>query len=317
MSHILCPNCNTKITKSYLKKHMNTQKCKNLSTKMNNSNTLIIDTKNSNNSSENLLDELSDDILEYIFMILQNNMKRGNNIYGNLRLVSKRYNNIILCSGEKELYKELNVKYTDDIDKILYMLSLNRYIGTKKIKENFCLTVNDIENLNRFEVNNGKIFLYNKNEVVLTSFKKNKNVKNLNKIILDKDEQKNIKQVLKLNIRLSRFKMLQKALTKCGMEIRKDSKLCSLYLENPRCGWSLKEVVIRMAQMKFLFEYRNMNMIKHEVIEELHSSDYFEDIYTPYEEIFNISERRALENIGGVYPRIFPWLSDSIENILE
>ena len=48
---------------------------------------------------------------------------------------------------------------------------------------------------------------------------------------------------------------LEKELSKQGLKIRNDSKLCSGYIHGTLKNWSLNEVVDMMGEMRWLFEY--------------------------------------------------------------
>jgi hypothetical protein len=59
---------------------------------------------------------------------------------------------------------------------------------------------------------------------------------------------------------------LENALVSAGLSLRSDSKLCKKYIEND--DGNIEEIVNRMAQMKYLFEYQDMRKILQEIEEE-------------------------------------------------
>ena len=85
-----------------------------------------------------------------------------------------------------------------------------------------------------------------------------------------------------------RKRELKKALKKAGCELRADSKLCQGYINGKITDWTVKKIVNRMCQMKYLFEYANM--------------DHYLVNYA-----FEEAEMYALKKIGG-YPDEWPWL---------
>ena len=93
-----------------------------------------------------------------------------------------------------------------------------------------------------------------------------------------------------------RRSFLQSVMQKVGMEIRKDSELCKLFIAygNPPIDF----VVSRMANMKFLFEYCDFEKVRRKI----YGSFKDKEVY-------------VLGGVGG-YPRVYPWLSGSLEEIL-
>jgi hypothetical protein len=105
---------------------------------------------------------------------------------------------------------------------------------------------------------------------------------------------------------LKRKVLLTKALTKAGLELREDSKLCKKYISG-EIKENKNNIVERMCQMRYLFEYCNMNECKEEAYNnqiEIFNAGYFPDC-----SVFEEAEFIALDKYSnGKYPKIFPWM---------
>lgn len=107
-----------------------------------------------------------------------------------------------------------------------------------------------------------------------------------------------------LNTKSIRKNELTIALNHKGLKLRSDSKLCLKYIEYN--NGDLNEIVNRMCEMKYLFDYCNMkkelNKVENEHIEIINSG-YFPDL-----SVFEEAEYDILSNIEGCYPIKWPWL---------
>lgn len=113
-------------------------------------------------------------------------------------------------------------------------------------------------------------------------------------IALNKKEKMDVKK-----------KRLCTALNEHGLELRDDSKLCHGYIDGTIKGWTVSEIVQRMCQMKYLYDYCNMDACYEKAVDEQRdelAAGYFPDC-SPFEQ----AELIALENCGG-YPKTWPWL---------
>lgn len=91
------------------------------------------------------------------------------------------------------------------------------------------------------------------------------------------------------------------ALEKYGIEYRNDSKLCHKYIENKADEWSLDQIVQRMCQMKYLYDYCNINACFEQAKK---NHDIFSD-----STIMDEAERLAiLKSPLKKYPEKWPWL---------
>lgn len=121
---------------------------------------------------------------------------------------------------------------------------------------------------------------------------------------MKKTRSKKIKQTKQKNLE-TREKNLKKALKKVGLVMREDSKLCKGYIDGSIKDWTIEQIVERMCQMKFLYDYANMD----HYIEKAKKSqgEELEAGYFPDMSIFDQAEMYALKKIGG-YPNKWPWL---------
>lgn len=102
-----------------------------------------------------------------------------------------------------------------------------------------------------------------------------------------------------------RKEKLIKALSKYGLKLRNDSRLCTNYMNGELTNWTLDEVVERMCQMKYLFDYCDIE----DYIEKARSEYYDEinDGYFPDCSIIDKAEMYAMKNKK--YPDKWPWLN--------
>lgn len=96
---------------------------------------------------------------------------------------------------------------------------------------------------------------------------------------------------------------LEKALKLKGLELRDDSKLCKKYIVNAQ--GDIDEIVETMCEMKWLFEYGNMNSYLDQVKQEW--VETVEHGYIPDFQVFPEAKRLALETYP--FPQKWPWLS--------
>ena len=90
-------------------------------------------------------------------------------------------------------------------------------------------------------------------------------------------------------------------LSKYGLELRDDSKLCQGYINGTVKDKSPEWIVSRICQMKYLYDYCDMKS----------AFKAAKQLKTENPDIFvkETAERIALSKVGGTYPRQFPWLS--------
>jgi len=96
-------------------------------------------------------------------------------------------------------------------------------------------------------------------------------------------------RMTKINQKEKRKKKLKQVLKNSGLELRSDSKLCGGYIEGKIKDKTIPEIVERMCQVKYLFDYCDMKKYLHKY----HN--------------FDKSERKILKKYGE-YPDEWPWL---------
>lgn len=102
---------------------------------------------------------------------------------------------------------------------------------------------------------------------------------------------------------------LKLALKKAGLELRDDSKLCWGYIQQ-EIG-HVNEIVERMCQMKFLFEYHNAR----DILGNLKDEYFFTRGWYDYQEIFNKMENIIIQKFP--YPKVYPWQLDKYARIIQ
>ena len=127
------------------------------------------------------------------------------------------------------------------------------------------------------------------------------NQKNIKAEIRKKKSDENKK--IKMDKRKSK---LIDELAKYKLELRDDSVLCQNYINgNNKCD--LDEIVLRMCEMKYLYEYCHMNEcrdIAYEYYKEEKRAGYYPDM-----SVSEHAEMIALKKYSnGKYPDTFPWL---------
>lgn len=97
----------------------------------------------------------------------------------------------------------------------------------------------------------------------------------------------------KERIMSNRRRVLDRELASKGLVYRDDSSLCKKFVDGTLVPeWSVDDVVNRMAQMKYLFEYTDFQK-------------YYGDVKDKM--TFDQAEADILKNVGG-YPPKWPWL---------
>ena len=101
---------------------------------------------------------------------------------------------------------------------------------------------------------------------------------------------------------------LTKALNKVGLILRADSQLCQKYINSTlKPMQTINEIVDRMCQMKYLYEYCHMEECKGIAYDE-HAEEYASG-YFPDCSVSDYAELIALKKYSnGSYPAKYPWL---------
>ena len=104
----------------------------------------------------------------------------------------------------------------------------------------------------------------------------------------------------------TRKEQLVNALNEYKLKLRADSKLCTGYIDGTIKEYSIQQIVNRMCQMKYLYDYCDMDgaydEAKQSQREEINAG-YFPDC-----SLFDEAEMIALHKNGGKYPAVYPWM---------
>lgn len=121
-------------------------------------------------------------------------------------------------------------------------------------------------------------------------------------------EKENNPELLRNKNKLTKIErkiLLEYLLNKQEIELRDDSKLCSGYINGSIKHWKIDNIVQRMCQMKYLFDYCNMD--KYIRIAKNNQQKEYNAGYFPDTSIMDDAEELILKNIGN-YPKVWPWL---------
>jgi hypothetical protein len=201
--------------------------------------------------------------------------------------------NLILCNNCKNLHKYTLISKTN----------------SKKL---YYLKDADINNLKSFTKNTsyGIGTFYIESDIINAFCNKyNTDIHNYQKVIDNIINEKKIKMEKKLqnsiNKKNERKQILINKLKSRGLSFRKDSVLCEKFINGDK-SLNINDVVNRMCQMKYLFEYCHMNNCKDEVYKE--QQEEFEAGYFPDCSVFDQAEYIALSKYSNnEYPDKFPW----------
>ena len=107
-----------------------------------------------------------------------------------------------------------------------------------------------------------------------------------------------------------RHKELEEALKNVGLTIRRDSKLCAGYI-NGSINFSIKQVVQRVCEVHFLYNYMNLKSYLNQIYESNRELRYIcGDDFGSYN-TFDEAEETCMR--GRTFPKIWPWLSQEAE----
>jgi len=128
-------------------------------------------------------------------------------------------------------------------------------------------------------------------------------------IINKKEKEKETRKLqLQTNAKMkkkTRREKLIDALSEYKLELRDDSKLCSGYIDGSIKDWSLNEIVNRMCQMKYLFDYCKMDHYLDKAYD--YQQEEYKAGYIPDCSVFEHAELMALDKYGN-YPNKWPWI---------
>lgn len=189
----------------------------------------------------------------------------------------------------------------------------------KTVKDMFSLTDNDIDNLEYYDYQGYRcsMKLYEvsdvKNVFCAKYYVNRANNDEIIRIAQEIKEEKirskterseRIELKRKENM-IKRKADLVKALSDYKLEFRNDSNLCSGYVDGSIKGWTVSRIVHRMCQMKYLYDYCDMDKYYEKAYK-----NHKEEIkagYYPDTSVSDDAEGMALKKAGG-YPDVWPWM---------
>ena len=201
--------------------------------------------------------------------------------------------------------------------KICCKLEKYEVITKTKAKLEYFLNEADLEGVNSINANcsYGPATYYMKTDIMNKSCSKY-NVDNVNLCDLLKTmklDKTNVKKY-KIEIKLEKEKKasdkrkekLIEELYNAGLELRSDSVLCSKYIKDDIKNSKLEDIVKRMCQMKYLYDYCHMEECKD--IAYKNQQDDWKHGYHPDCSVSDDAELIALNKYSkGKYPAVFPW----------
>lgn len=119
--------------------------------------------------------------------------------------------------------------------------------------------------------------------------------------------------VMKTTEKTNRKMELIRELAKFRLTLRNDSTLCQEYISgDPEflLEWPLPNIVRRMCEMKYLYDYCNMQQCREQVYQRYRRNREYYDGAIISEEAEELALRKYTKN--GKYPDVFPWMRDDI-----
>jgi hypothetical protein len=184
-------------------------------------------------------------------------------------------------------------------------------------KSKYFLTDKDLDDLEYTETRNPRykrasnMILYDENDIIYQSCLKHgcepsKLNEKLEQMRIEKETKKEIRDAKKTQMYDKRKLILEEAMALKKLSIRSDSKLCQGFIDGKIKKYTVDEVVERMCQMKYLFDYCDMDTyISKEIVGELEYRGRYDK-----DDVFSMAEHSALSDNGGKYPKIYPWLKE-------
>lgn len=222
--------------------------------------------------------------------------------------------NKIMCEECNNCFGKKNIILSKHLCENCKILDKYSLITKTNAKKNYLLNDYDLSNLKYY---NGKtsycIATYYTIDDLNNVFSIKHNIskddiKEYLRLILEKKKERKIKsELIKENKKIERKNKLITELKKVKLNLRNDSVLCQDYI-NGDSKYDLQDIIQRMCEMKYLFEYCHMKKCKKIAYENQKkeiSAGYFPDC-----SIFDDAEDIALTKYSdGKYPNVFPWLN--------
>jgi hypothetical protein len=188
-------------------------------------------------------------------------------------------------------------------------------------KKEYYLTEKELEEIESFTAQNphyksgSEMTLFRESDIQ-EAFCEKYNVEDIDGINDKKEEleeerkEKSIRiKAGKANKKINRRIELIEALDSFDLKLREDSKLCQGYIDGTITDWSIPQIVNRMCQMKYLYDYCDMDSAYEEARE--NQIEEFNAGYFPDCSLFDEAELIALKNKGHKeckYPNKWPWM---------
>jgi len=192
-----------------------------------------------------------------------------------------------------------------------------KLITKTEAKKRYLLLDDDLEGLLRISCNSsyGLATYFRYIDVKLLCCEKNGiNEEDLESFLEEKECERNERieerrrngEEKRVRDRERREERLRRELGKCGLVLRDDSVLCRKYMDG--LDIRLEEVVRRMCEMRYLYEYCHMEECK-----DIAYREYREELdagFIPDMCVSDAAEHMALRLYSeGGYPEVFPWMS--------
>ena len=231
------------------------------------------------------------------------------------------------CDACEEPHSRINQAHGIRLCKKCLGTDEYRLICKSRAKEKFYLTDKELKDVDSLSAPNSygryDLVLYNRREIIEIFCRKyginadNEHEINSkrNEIYLQKQEIRDIarekRQIAIEEKRKIRKKELKKKLSKKGLDLRPDSKLCEEYINGKIKDVPIEVIVDRMCQMKYLYDYCNMDHYLKKIKKLRNRTNYKKYEYESYISVFDEAELMALEKYGkkGDYPKRWPWLN--------
>lgn len=121
-----------------------------------------------------------------------------------------------------------------------------------------------------------------------------------------KDERSRKRSAKKTLVSTVRRNELVSALATYELELRDDSKLCQGYINGTIKDWTIPQIVERMCQMRYLYDYCDFDTCFEQARQ--NQREERRAGYYPDSNLFDDAEHIALRRFGG-YPTTWPWLN--------
>lgn len=182
-------------------------------------------------------------------------------------------------------------------------------------KKKYFFVDDDLEELDIYETRNPyrpkeSMYLFKEKDLIEHAcykyqIDKDKLDDKLKELYTNRENEKQKKINKKDNEMEKRRNKLKDKLKLCKLDLRDDSKLCCGYINGTLKGWKFDDIIIRMCQMHYLYNYCEMDKCIREA--ESEQIEEFNAGYIPDITILDQAEMIALDKIGG-YPKVWPWL---------